>query len=198
MVIEENYLYSAGAELRKYNVGESVFFEDDKPLYYYQIVKGEVKLNNYNMDGKEFIQNILSQGQSVGESLLFGDKLCPMNAIAVSPLSILRLKRSDFFGMLEQNPDLYLALCKGLSDRLYYKYIMLQKNSSENPEERLKGVMDYLKSFQEKQYDFSFEVPLTRQQLASLTGLRVETTIRTIKRMEKNNILLIKNRKIFY
>ncbi|MBT2623504.1 cyclic nucleotide-binding domain-containing protein [Chryseobacterium sp. ISL-6] len=34
---------------------------------------GTVELNNYHEDGKEFTLNILSDGQSVGKSLLFSD-----------------------------------------------------------------------------------------------------------------------------
>lgn len=62
MVIEEKILISAGAEARRYTPSESLFCEGDIPNYYYQIIKGEVKLNNYNEEGKEFIQNILSDG----------------------------------------------------------------------------------------------------------------------------------------
>jgi CRP-like cAMP-binding protein len=198
MVINEEILNSAGAGLKKYNPEEAIFYEGDTPLYYYQIVNGEVKLNNCNAEGKEFIQNILFDGQSFGESLLFGDKTYPMNAVAISACTVLRLGKDAFLSMLEKYPHLFLDFCKVLSDRLYYKYIMLQKNSLESPEERLIGVMDYLKSFQKKQCLFSFQVPLTRQQLASLTGIRVETAIKTIKRMEKEKIVKIINRKILY
>lgn len=45
--------------------------------------------------------------------------------------------------------------------------------------------MQLMKQEQENQSPFSFEVPLTRQQLASLTDLCIETTIRTIKKMER-------------
>lgn len=58
MVIDENILISAGAETRHYSPSETIFFEGDIPNYYYQIIKGEIKLNNYNEEGKEFIQNI--------------------------------------------------------------------------------------------------------------------------------------------
>ncbi len=58
--------------------------------------------------------------------------------------------------------------------------------------------MDYLKSFEIEKSPFSFQIPLTRQQMASLTGLCVETTIRTIKAMERNNMVKICNRKILY
>ncbi|WP_374442914.1 helix-turn-helix domain-containing protein [Epilithonimonas sp.] len=55
-----------------------------------------------------------------------------------------------------------------------------------------------MKSLQKNTERFSFKVPLTRQQMASLTGLCVETIIRTIKNMEKEKIIKICNRKIFY
>ncbi|WP_229048067.1 Crp/Fnr family transcriptional regulator [Chryseobacterium arthrosphaerae] len=81
MVIDENILHSAGAEVRDYKPAENIFCEGDTPNYYYQIIKGEVKLNNYNEEGKEFIQNILTEGQSCGEAILFIDKPYPMNAV---------------------------------------------------------------------------------------------------------------------
>lgn len=75
---------------------------------------------------------------------------------------------------------------------------MLHSNSSLDPEVRLMGVLRYLKSFTENKTPHSFEVLFTRQELASLTGLRVETVIRTVKKMEEKNILQIKNRKIHF
>lgn len=198
MVIKEDILHSMGASIKTFRPSETIFQEGDIPNYYYQIIKGEVKLNNYNEEGKEFIQNILSDGQSLGESLLFTGNTYPMNAVVLTECSVLRLPKQNFLSLLEASPKLYFDICKYLSERLYYKYIMLQNNSVQNPTDRLRGLMDYLKSFQENRKPFSFQVPLTRQQLASLTGLCVETAIRTIKVMERDNIVKIKDRKILY
>ncbi|HCA09524.1 Crp/Fnr family transcriptional regulator [Chryseobacterium sp.] len=198
MVIDENILHSAGAEIRHYKPSDYLFNEGESPVYYYQITHGEVKLNNYNEEGKEFIQNILSQGQSCGESILFIDKPYPMNAQALTECTVLRLHKSAFFNLLNSSAKLCLEISSFLSQRLYYKFIMMQNISSQNPETRLKGLMDYLKSFHEDESPYSYMVPLTRQQMASLTGLRVETAIRTIKHMEKNKIVQIKDRKILY
>ncbi|WP_228406521.1 helix-turn-helix domain-containing protein [Chryseobacterium sp. AG844] len=41
-------------------------------------------------------------------------------------------------------------------------------------------------------------MPLTRQQIANLTGLRVETVIWTIKKMAQEKILKLDGRTIFY
>lgn len=198
MVINEKFLFAAGAEIRVYNSGEVIFFEGSAPLYYYQVIRGKVKLSNLSDNGKEFIQNIMSEGQSFGDSLLFTDKPYPMDAIALESCEVIRLCKNNFVSMLQMYPQLYSSLCKSLSDRMYYQYIMLQANSSPNPAERIIGLLEHLKSSQANQAPFSFKIPLTRQQLANLTGICVETAIRTIKVMEKNHLLKIKNRKIFF
>ena len=198
MVIDENILISAGAETRHYTPSETIFCEGDVCNYYYQIIKGQVKLNNYNEEGREFIQNILSEGESCGESILFIDKPYPMNAEAITECTVLRLHKTIFFNVLNQSPELYMEVSNFLSERLYYKFVMMQNLSSQNPSTRLKGLMDYLKSFQKDITPYSFLIPLTRQQMASLTGLCVETAIRSIKHMERDKILRIENRKILY
>ncbi|MDQ1096267.1 MULTISPECIES: Crp/Fnr family transcriptional regulator [Chryseobacterium] len=198
MVIQEEILYSMGATAKDYTPSEFIFNEGEQPHYYYQIVSGEVKLNNYSEDGKEFIQDILSAGQSCGESILFIDKPYPMNAETITDCRVIRLKKSSFFSLLDRSPKLCMEISNVISQGLYHKFIMMQNISSQNPTTRLKGLMDYLKSFESNKKPYSFMVPLTRKQMASLTGLCVETAIRTIKAMEKNKILKIQDRKILY
>ncbi len=198
MIIKENLLHSVGATVKQYKSSEIIFREGDPATYYYQIVTGEVKLNNYSDEGKEIIQTLLEDGQSIGESLLFMDKLYPINAIAITNCKVLRLPKSNFFDLLKQYPDICLDMNRLLSQRLYFKLIMAQNLSTQNPTAKLRVLMDYLKSSQEEQAPYSFMIPLTRQQMASLTGLCVETAIRTIKTMERNKIVQIKDRKILY
>lgn len=198
MVIKEEVLHSVGAIIRHYQPGEIIFNEGDVPKYYYQIITGQAKLNNYSEDGKEIIQTLLDEGQSMGESLLFIDKVYPVNAVAITKCAVQRLPKKVFLDLLKLYPEISINMNKTLSQKLYFKLIMAQNLSSQNPTAKLKVLMDYLKSFQENQSPYSFMIPLTRQQMASLTGLCVETAIRTIKVMEKNKIVKIKDRKILY
>lgn len=202
-MIEEELLYQFGTELRDFNKNSIIFYEGQSPLYYFQIKEGSVKLNNYKDDGKEFIQNIFNPKQSFGESLLFLERPYPMNAISLRDSKIFQLPRPKFHELLQTHPDVSYRLNKSLSQRLYYKYLMLLNLSSSDPQMRLLGLMDYLKSFkidnQEHELEEKFyEIPLTRQQLANLTGLCVETVIRTVKKMASDNRLVIEGRKIYY
>ncbi|MGK6341064.1 Crp/Fnr family transcriptional regulator [Chryseobacterium sp. DT-3] len=197
-MIVEDLLISFGAEIKSYKSGDIIFREGEFSMFYYQIEQGRIKLNNYTESGKEFIQNIISSGQSFGESLLFVDRPYPMNAIAIEDSTILRLSKSRFMDLVNKNQEVSLNVYKCMAERMYYKYMMLYNLSVQNPVLKLKQLLDYLKSYYEHKSPYSFQVPMTRQQLASLTGLRVETVIRAIKSMEKDKILKIENRKIMY
>ncbi|MGH1517188.1 Crp/Fnr family transcriptional regulator [Chryseobacterium sp. JK1] len=197
MNIDEHLLYSFGAEDKTYKPKETIFKEGDHTLYYFQIAKGKVKLNNYNEDGKEFIHNILKKNQSFGDPLLFLKHPYPMNAVCIEASEIIRLPKNSFLEMLKENPELSLEMNACFSQQVYYKLVMMQSLASQNPVQRLKGILDYLKSFHEESCG-SFQVEFTRQELANLVGLRVETVIRTLKKMEKEGQIKLENRKIFY
>ncbi|KMQ69056.1 hypothetical protein ACM39_06530 [Chryseobacterium sp. FH2] len=197
-MISEDLLLAYGANYEKYEANQIIFHEGSIPKFYFQIASGIVELNNYHEDGKEFTQNILSDGQSFGESLLFNNRPYPMNAVAKTNCNILKLPKNDFLSLLSQNPEVSLNMFRCLSDRLYYKYIMLFNNSSQDPLFKIKTIMNYLKNYNSYNEPYSFQVPLTRQQIANLTGLRVETVIRSVKKLENEKVLKIENGKIFY
>ncbi|WP_082505040.1 Crp/Fnr family transcriptional regulator [Chryseobacterium sp. Leaf405] len=198
MNIDKDVLYSFGGEDKSYKKGETIYSEDDHALYYFQIVEGKVKLNSYDEDGKEFIHNILGKNQSFGDSLLFIDKYYPMNAMCLSPTEVIRLPKNNFLEMLEKHPKYSVEMNACLSQRLYFKSIMMQSISSQNPMTRLKGLLDYLRSYYDSDCEQCFHIELTRQQMANLVGLRVETVIRALKKMEKENKIKIEDRKILY
>ncbi|WP_370899668.1 Crp/Fnr family transcriptional regulator [Chryseobacterium gossypii] len=198
MIIDENLLLEYGAKYENYKADEIIFRAGSLPKFYFQIVKGTVELSNYHEDGKEFTQNILMDGQCFGESLLFNDKAYPMNAVAKNECTILKLTKAEFYSLLSQNPETTFNMFRCLADRLYYKYIMLFNISSPDPSFKIKTIMDYYKDYNSDKSPYSYQVPLTRKQIANLTGLRIETVIRTVKKMEKEDILKIENGKIYY
>lgn len=198
MIISEDLLLTYGADYETFESNQIIFHEGTLPKFYFQIVTGIVELNNYHEDGKEFTQNVLSAGQSIGESLLFNEKEYPVNAIARTECIILKLAKKEFINLLHENQEASSEMLKCLADRLYHKYIMLFNNSLLEPSVKIKALMDYFKNYNNKRDKFSFEIPFTRQQLANLTGLRVETVIRTVKKMESQRLLKISDRKIYY
>ncbi|MCY0969221.1 Crp/Fnr family transcriptional regulator [Chryseobacterium wangxinyae] len=198
MLVDIELLKSYGGITEDYAPSEVIFNEGEIPRYYYQIVTGAVKLNHIDDDAKELIQSILNKGQSVCELLLFIDENYPVSAITISHCTVIKVLKSKFMSLLNDHHQPSVDVRKFISERLYHKFIMMQNNASKYSNTRIKGILEYFKSFSEDQSPYSYEVPLTRQQLASITGLRIETVIRTVKKMEKDKILKIENRKIYF
>lgn len=197
MIIQEEVLVKHGAVLHEYQTHDLIFEEGTTPHYYYQIVKGRVKISNYNEDGTEFIHNIQSHGQCVGEWMLFSQHTYPMSAVAMCPSSVLCLSKPNFEELLKDHPELSIKLLKCTSDKMYFKFIMSHNNVVKSPVCKIWFFISYLKSYHYSSKPFSYEVRLTRQQIANYTGLTVETVIRSIKHLEGENKLIIKNGKIF-
>lgn len=197
-MIIEDILLSYGADYKNFETNQLIFAEGDTPSYYFQVVQGKIKVNNYSDQGKEFIQGIVYIGGSPVVTALFNEKPYPANAVAFEECKVLRLPKERYFKILKQNPELYENILPSISENMHYNYIMMQTLSFQSPENRLITIMNYFKDYHKSHSPYSYQIPFTRQQLASLAGLSVETVIRVIKNMEKNEILKIQNRKILY
>lgn len=197
-MIDESLLIQFGSKLASFEKGEVLFAQGDTPRYYFQVLSGEVKMNNFNDEGKEFVQGFFTASESFGEPPLFLKDTYPANAVAVLPSKIYLLPRDRFMDLLVANPEIHLRMTTNLAKRLYYKSIMASEISSQEPEHRVLKLIDYFKTkISKTPASTKYKVEITRQQIADLTGLRVETVIRAIKALEKKGELLIHNRKVY-
>jgi CRP-like cAMP-binding protein len=155
-------------------------------------------MNNFNDDGKEFVQGIFSDGDSFGEPPMLIKECYPANAVAIAASEIYLLRKERFVELLMANPEILFKLTTALAKRLYFKSIMASVISSQEPEHRVLKLIDYFKTKISKiPEDKPYRVEITRQQIADLTGLRVETVIRSIKSLEKKGELNISSRKVY-
>jgi len=197
-MITVELLQKYGAVIKSFAKNDIIFEEGNLPLNYFQIISGEIKMSNYNDDGREFIQGIFYEGQSFGEPPLFLNQKYPANAIAVENASIFILPKENFMKLLEENPKVSIKIIENLSQRLYYKSVMAAEISTHEPEHRVLKLIDHGIAYFNFQKDSNgFLINFTRQQIGDLTGLRVETVIRTIKALEKKGELKIINRKVY-
>lgn len=197
-MIAIDLLEKYGALKKSFDKNETIFEEGNLPTHYYQIISGEVKMSNYNDDGREFIQGIFYNGQSFGEPPLFLNQNYPANAIVVENSEILLLPKNNFIKLLEENAAVSIKIIENLAQRLYYKSVMAAEMSTQEPEHRVLKLIDHgIAYFNFKKDENGYLINFTRQQIGDLTGLRVETVIRTIKALEKKGVLKIINRKVY-
>ncbi len=174
-----------------------LFHEGDQASDYFQVEEGSVKMFIASNDGQEFIQGIFTTGESFGEPALIGNFPYPGSVVAIEKAKVWKLPGDYFIQMLKDNFDLHLKMDQVLCQRLRYKSMVLSEISSYEPEHRIVALLKHFKNKNVKPGLMGeIIVPYTRQQLADMSGLRVETVIRTVKKMEKEGKLALEGHKI--
>lgn len=196
-MIDISLLEEYGAKLEAFSKGDYLFHEGNRAKFYFQVKKGKIKMFNINAEGKTFVQGTFKANEGFGEPPLFDESPYPAYAVAEVDTVMFKLSKSRFLKLLKENPDVHMKFTKTLAVRLKYKSMLLKEISSFKPEHRILSLIDHIKKETPSDGEEKLMVKLTRQQIADLTGLRVETVIRSVKMLEKEGELEIINRKIY-
>lgn len=193
--INDQFIFDTQAEIKKYSKGSLIANEGNKSLYFYYLIEGELSVYNFTPEGKEFLQHKVKEKNFFGEPAVLLEKPFPGNVEVTSDFAeILKIKRENFLQYLKNNPDWCLEFTKSIAEKSIIKSNSLKNIVFLNPEDRIiKQFNDYKEGAEQKMV-----IDLTRKELSNMTGLRIETIIRTIKKMEKEGKLEIKNGKVFY
>jgi len=197
MQIDIDLLFSWGAVAKKYKKNEIIFDEDEVAHFYYQIIEGSVRMFNSNDEGKEFTQGLFCKGSSFGEPPLFIDELYPSKAIAIQDSTIIKLSKDKFLKILDEYPSIQKSFLLLLANKIHSKSNTSKEIINQKPEFRIVAFLNTHK----KKSECSNEkvlIPYTRQEIANFTGLRVETVIRVLCKMNTCDKLEIVNHKIYY
>ena len=193
--INDQFIFDTQAEIKKYSKGCIIAKEGSKSLYFYYLINGELSVYNFTPEGKEFLQHKVKEKNFFGEPAVLLEKPFPGNVEVTSDFAeILKIKRENFLQYLKNNPDWCLEFTKSIAEKSIIKSNSLKNIVFLNPEDRIiKQFNDYKEGAEQKMV-----IELTRKELSNMTGLRIETIIRTIKKMEKEGKLEIKNGKVVY
>lgn len=196
MMIDIDILLASGAKYKKVRKGEYLFHEGAVCNYYFQLVEGRVSWVNFDDEGKIFIQSILEPGECFGELPLFDDEPYAANAVAEVDSVIIQLPKLSFSQLLRNNFDIQVAFNRLLAQRVRYKFFILKEIACCSPEHRILTLLTYLSKKNNINNTEHFVVNYTRQQIAGMTGLRVETVIRVIRHLHDQGKLMIDKGKI--
>jgi CRP/FNR family cyclic AMP-dependent transcriptional regulator len=196
-MIDIDTLLAWGAVYKKLEADEFIFREGGECHFYYQLVSGSVRWSNINDDGREFIQYMIEPGESFGEMPLFDGLPYAASAIADKDSLVIRLHKTSFLKIMKENPEMYLKILNLFSERLRFKFLLLRELSCFGPEHRISTLFSYFKKSNRNINKRHNKLELTRQQIADMTGLRVETVIRSIRHMNDTGELTIERGKVY-
>ncbi len=101
--------------------------------------------------------------------------------------------------MLQRYPDLSVLIISGLEQRLEEAYETLRSMAVERVERRIARLLLRLAATIGKQTEdkhIMIDMPLTRQEIAEMTGTTVESAIRVMSKLRKQGIIASGNGRI--
>ncbi len=196
-MISSELLLQKGAVYKDIAAGEVIFSEGCTGNYYFQLVSGRVRWSNFSADGKEILHWIVESGESFGEFPLIDGQPYAATAIADTACQILRLRASAFLSILDEHPEMAWKFTQLLVERLRFHFYLINSVTDNSPGHVLENLIAYYKQKGQYVCKDCNQLMLTRQQLANMTGMRVETVIRTIKTLQKEKKLDVIKGKVF-
>ena len=179
------------SQLRKYAKGDRIFGEGDPSDFFSVVVSGRVKIVKMTPAGKDVILEIFSTGDPFGAVAAYEGRPFPASAIALEETVCLLTPRRQFFSLLEAHPSLVRGLLLGLVQRLVELTNRLTEMTGGRVEARFARL--FLKLGDNMGRNGAdgtvIPMPISRQELADLTGTTIETCIRIMSRWGKDEIV---------
>lgn len=197
MMFDIDTLLAWGAAYKKIEPEEIIFNEGSEGHFYHQLVSGSVRWVTITDAGREFIQYLAEPGECFGELPIFDNGLYAGSAIANCESVIIRLHRDIFRQLLKEHPEQHFLFSRMMAERMRFKFMLLNELAHNSPEHSISALLSYFKKRKKFICNNCTQIQLTRQQIADMTGLRVETVIRAMKSLENKGSLVIDKGKVF-
>ncbi len=196
--ISEKLLNETKPEYKRYHKGDVILNEGDCSQYFHYLKEGELSVSNFTEKGKELLQHKVRAGNFFAEPAVLLGMPFPGNVeVICERVEIIRIPRENLIRFLKENPEDLFEFTMSIAHKSIKKSQLLKQIVLHNPEDRI------LQQLQDFKREYGTEtakvlIDLTRKELSHMTGLRIETVIRTIKKMEKDDKLEIVNGKIIF
>ncbi|MCR5100580.1 MAG: Crp/Fnr family transcriptional regulator [Butyrivibrio sp.] len=158
--------------------GQFIFNEGETADFIVIIRKGQVKLCNFDGDGRENIIMILSDEDTIWESMFLENSKFPYSAVCLTKVGICKIYRNDFDRVV-RNSDAAMRVILLLSRKLHDANERNMLLSTKDPIARLAGFLLY-----RRDRSIGDTIDLRLEDIAASISLRVETVSRKLGEMQ--------------
>ena len=172
---------------------ETIFLENELANAFHLVAKGKVKVVQTSIEGLEVILHIFEPGGIVGALPTAGQETYPASAITLEEVETFFITHEDFNHLLIQHPTVTRHLLKFAARMLQIAHRRIRELATERVERRIARTLVRLTRQLGHEHDdddtLVIDAPLSRQDLAELSGTTLYTVSRTLKAWERAGLL---------
>ncbi|MGH6989961.1 MAG: Crp/Fnr family transcriptional regulator [Stellaceae bacterium] len=171
--------------------GEALFLQGEAPRGIFMVLSGGFKATQVTPDGRQVVMRLAGPGGLAGHVSVFTEKPYPATPIAVSDSLVLAWTPPVFIALMLRYPRLSLAVVRNMGRNIEEAQTRLREASTERVERRIAhGVLRLARqagAHIENGVEINF--PITRQDIALMTGATLHTVSRTLSAWEQEGIV---------
>nr|MBI3611754.1 Crp/Fnr family transcriptional regulator [Nitrospirota bacterium] len=176
----------------RYSKDQFIFREGDPAEYFHILKEGSVKCVKTSPDGKEVTLKVLLPGDLFCcEAAVFDGALHPGCAQPMGDVRVLRLSKKAYLDVLRRNPEAAIEVIRYLGQRLNEAQENAKVLALDRAEQRLAALLVSMaaRTGVKDASGIRLTVRLTRQDLANMVGITVETAIRIMGRFKRARLV---------
>jgi len=174
---------------------EIIFSEGEEATFLPIVLTGKVKMVRYPEVGKEVILGVFQLGDIFAIPPALDGKRFPATAVAIGESQLLLLPRSDFLNLMESSNEFSSIVMSRMCCILRERVDTVQILATSSAEHRVASVL--LRLVGEVKNNEVKKISHRRQDIAEMSGLSLETTIRVVRKLEDRGYLKIIRGRIF-
>lgn len=174
-----------------YKPADTICFAGDPARSLFVVADGRVKLMHHSLSGKNVLIDMLQPGEFFGSLSTLGDTVYPDTAEAQTQTCILSINADDFRRIMEKYPSVVLKVVDITAARLRTAHDRIRQLSAVSVEGRIANILLLLskKLGKSSGVGLLIESPLTRDDLAAMSGTTTETASRVMSQFQKEGLI---------
>ena len=177
--------------------GDILFHKGDPCNGFHLLVYGQMKLAFTSSQGTEKVVEILSQGQSFGEAVMFMEKPYIVFAQALSDTLLLHISKAAVFDELQRDHNLGRKMLAGMAMRLHQLMTDVESYSLHSGKERIIGyLLRELPANSQDATQVTVQLPTNKGIIASRLNLTQEHFSRILHELTNDGLIVVEGRKI--
>ena len=177
--------------------GDILFHKGDPCNGFHLLVYGQVKLAFTSQQGSEKVVEILTQGQSFGEAVMFMEKPYIVFAQALTDSLLLHVSKAAVFEELQRDHNLCRKMLAGMAMRLHQLMNDVESYSLHSGKQRIIGyLLRELPDTELNGTNVVITLPTNKGVIASRLNLTQEHFSRILHELSELGLIVVEGRKI--
>ncbi|MER9722655.1 MULTISPECIES: Crp/Fnr family transcriptional regulator [unclassified Mesorhizobium] len=181
-----------GARSSRYAKDSAIFEQETEAHSFFVLISGHMRVVRTTPDGQQIIARYISEGEIFGVAAALGRTTYPASAIAAVDCVVLAWPNALWPELARRFPAFGAATYRTVGSRLQETQTRVVEMSTEQVEQRVAHALLRLANQTGRKTDIGIEIdfPISRQDIAEMTGTTLHTVSRLLSKWEENGIIV--------